>query len=480
MLKGLNLDINGFGLINEAHLEIGKINVVGGVNASGKSTASKILYCFLKAMSLNRKDYLLSAILPLINEYIKYMDNLDPCLDIDKDIPDRFTLEDDFSDIFKGYIDAKIIHEKIGNDYFEVPYDILGDMETEIEKICCILINKDEYGFDISSIIKDPEDLYADTDKAYSSVLKSLFKNESLLNFEGKSTFFNDSFKSYVSYEPTESQFENFRPDRGYNLKEKELSYDDFDDKFIYLSEGSFDFLKDIFYIDSISLFDLDYYINSKYNSNNVFGYKEHVEYLLKQLKTANDKSDLSEDMVIKMDSAKDKITNIIGGDIYRESKFHFLNISICEGYYFHPKDSDNSYNVNISSGIQQISIIQLLLENYKLISGSFLIIDEPEVNLHPDWQFKFAEILVLLAKELNITIYLNSHSPFFIEAIDAFTQFYDMQDDVNYYLTEESEMEGKYNFIKIESNELYKIYENLGNAYDLINQLRLRKRLEK
>ena len=86
----------------------------------------------------------------------------------------------------------------------------------------------------------------------------------------------------------------------------------------------------------------------------------------------------------------------------------------------------------------------------------------------------------MLLAKDLNITIYLNSHSPFFIEAIDAFTEFYDMKDDINYYLTEESENEGKYNFIKIDSNELYKIYENLGNAYDLINQLRLRKRLVK
>lgn len=105
------------------------------------------------------------------------------------------------------------------------------------------------------------------------------------------------------------------------------------------------------------------------------------------------------------------------------------------------------------------------------------MIIDEPEVNLHPEWQFKFAEILVLLAKELDITIYLNSHSPFFIEAIDAFTEFYDMQDEVNYYLTEESEVEGKYDFTKIPSNKLSKIYENLGNPYDLIDQLRLKKR---
>lgn len=86
------------------------------------------------------------------------------------------------------------------------------------------------------------------------------------------------------------------------------------------------------------------------------------------------------------------------------------------------------------------------------------MIIDEPEVNLHPEWQFRFAEILVILAKELDITIYLNSHSPTFIESIDAFSEFYDMEEDIYYYLTRESEIEGKFDFIKVNSNELYKI----------------------
>ena len=138
------------------------------------------------------------------------------------------------------------------------------------------------------------------------------------------------------------------------------------------------------------------------------------------------------------------------------------------------------TFNFDTPSGIKQIGIIQLLLLNGKLRKDGYLIIDEPEVNLHPEWQFKFAEILVLLAKDLNITIYLNSHSPFFIEAIDAFTEFYDMEEEITYYLTEESEVKGKYNFAKIKSDELYRIYDNLGNAYDLINQIRLRKKLDR
>ena len=63
MNNKLKLEIDGFGVINKAKIDVGKINVVGGVNSSGKSTVSKLLYCYLKAMSLTRKEYALKAIL---------------------------------------------------------------------------------------------------------------------------------------------------------------------------------------------------------------------------------------------------------------------------------------------------------------------------------------------------------------------------------------------------------------------------------
>ena len=43
--------IKNFGPINEANLNINKINIVAGVNASGKSLSSKLLFCFLTSMS---------------------------------------------------------------------------------------------------------------------------------------------------------------------------------------------------------------------------------------------------------------------------------------------------------------------------------------------------------------------------------------------------------------------------------------------
>ena len=123
------------------------------------------------------------------------------------------------------------------------------------------------------------------------------------------------------------------------------------------------------------------------------------------------------------------------------------------------------------SAGVKEIGIIQILLQNNKLKENSFLIIDEPEANLHPSWQIKFAEILVLLAKDLNIHIYLNSHSSMFIEAISLYAQYYGLLDETNFYLTED--IDDKYNFRKINPKSMGLVYENLTKPYDELDKLK-------
>ena len=123
------------------------------------------------------------------------------------------------------------------------------------------------------------------------------------------------------------------------------------------------------------------------------------------------------------------------------------------------------------SAGIKEIGLIQILLQNNKLKESSFLIIDEPEANLHPSWQIKYAEILVLLSKELNIHIYLNSHSPMFIEAISLYAQYYDLLDYINVYLTESAD--DKFNFRKINPKNMGLVYEDLTKPYDELDKLK-------
>ena len=84
------------------------------------------------------------------------------------------------------------------------------------------------------------------------------------------------------------------------------------------------------------------------------------------------------------------------------------------------------------------------------------------------------AEILVLLAKELDIRLYINSHSPFLIEALSLYSKYYGLLDETRFFLSEESDEEGKYVFVPIAINQLKRIYDNLGSSYDILDELKL------
>ena len=129
---------------------------------------------------------------------------------------------------------------------------------------------------------------------------------------------------------------------------------------------------------------------------------------------------------------------------------------------------------INIASGYKQIGLIQLLLSNKSISDGTWLILDEPEVNLHPGMQIELAKLLVQIAKELNVNIYLNSHSPFIIEAMEVFSKKEKIEDEVSFFLTDSIEdNENKFNLFEVKRDELNKIYDNLAEPYHILNSIR-------
>lgn len=540
IMGNLVMEVTDCMAIKQAKIEINKINVVGGVNGSGKSTLSRIFYSFLKGNSTKRREYALQNILDDINVIIDGINNEnndykllnlsinDNDAHIQKNIRKIIEIHEkhckmakiklaEMNNEMKSLIN-KIIHMLEENNYCNreeltiiyeskkkegiltiyddeflsfYPKDIIDDIKEYRNLLVWANIFSSIIG-KISSHENPHEDLFLMAGHfLLSEELQEIWKEQSkFYNLEKQWDYFLNTIHNYfptnyaIINSHLSSKMDRYFSDDNSDIsrdaveeilgKEKVLSNHDlvflygptiYNFRFYIDLNGSkidaYDylfnnFIDSICYVDHASLKDL----------SNGIGFL-HFEELIENLSNK-----INMDLNINQDvmDISEKIENTINGT-FNNYPQHFAR----------NKKRDNAIaDDHVSSGIKQIGIIQSLLLNNKLKKDGYLIIDEPEVNLHPDWQFKFAEILVLLANDLNITIYLNSHSPFFIEAIDAFTEFYDMQDDINYYLTEESEKKGKYNFIKIESDELYKIYENLGNSYDLINQLRLRKRLEK
>lgn len=103
--------------------------------------------------------------------------------------------------------------------------------------------------------------------------------------------------------------------------------------------------------------------------------------------------------------------------------------------------------------------MIERLLESGKLKQKDVLILDEPEIHLHPEWQLIYAETIVVLQKEFDLTVLVTTHSPYFLEAIEVYTRKYNLEEKTNYYLAVNEE----------ESCFMKDVTENLEEIYRLM-----------
>lgn len=71
----------------------------------------------------------------------------------------------------------------------------------------------------------------------------------------------------------------------------------------------------------------------------------------------------------------------------------------------------------NASSSIKQLAPLLLYLR-YRAKEGDLLIIDEPEMNLHPESQAKLLEILGMLVNA-GVKVLLTTHSPYFMSHLN-------------------------------------------------------------
>lgn len=170
--------------------------------------------------------------------------------------------------------------------------------------------------------------------------------------------------------------------------------------------------------------------------------------------------------------SAKEKLVevykileNVVDGDIYKDSR---------GDYYLSSKKLKKPIFINnISTGLKSFVIIKMLLERGELKEKDVLILDEPEIHLHPQWQTYYAELIVLLQKYFNLTIIITTHSPYFLDAIEVFSAQHKISDSVNYYL---SEIEDDYT-VKVNdvTNNIEAIYKKLSDPMQQLENLRNR-----
>jgi predicted ATPase len=119
------------------------------------------------------------------------------------------------------------------------------------------------------------------------------------------------------------------------------------------------------------------------------------------------------------------EIKNIISGQ---------FKVAEQGGSIVYVKDKHSIKGANIASGIKSFGILQLLIDSY-LNAGTLLVIDEPEVHLHPKWVIDYVQIITLLCKA-GVPILISSHSPYLIETLYRIKEHQGegMQDKIGFY----------------------------------------------
>jgi len=129
--------------------------------------------------------------------------------------------------------------------------------------------------------------------------------------------------------------------------------------------------------------------------------------------------------------------------------------------FIFKKEDKDIELS-NVAMGIKYFGILQVLSNSNYLYKGQILILDEPEVHLHPQWQLKLAEVIVDLVKQ-GVKILINSHSPYMIEALQRYGQKANIP--IDFYLADD------YKIVE-DKESLSKIFAKLSEPFDEFDKM--------
>jgi predicted ATP-dependent endonuclease of OLD family len=93
---------------------------------------------------------------------------------------------------------------------------------------------------------------------------------------------------------------------------------------------------------------------------------------------------------------------------------------------------------LDCATGVKSFSILQLLLKNGFLRKDTLLIVDEPEVHLHPQWIVEYARLILLLHKEIGVKFFIASHSTDMVGALKEIAPIVGVT-DLNFYVAEDA-----------------------------------------
>lgn len=405
--KKMNINIKNIGMIEKTiePISFEGITVVAGKNNTGKSTISKLLYGVYHS---------LYNIETSINDYIKeqirsYIFQLLPARMLGRfyrnrslnEIIDRLLVINDKNCVFTE------LNKLIDENELDVDKDVVNETVEKVHQIIHENPNK------IKNIVIN--NVFEDIFKEKINNMYNESDNKGQIEFVLKN--------KKILFEFSNNKLSNFQTETGSEKVLHDATY--------------YDGPHNIDYVERFAVPAFDYQ-------------SDFYEKIRKKNKKGYDSIKVSESLA----------------DLFREfEKFGNLDIDFDEGAIRIKSMKEPISVLSLSNGLKTITMLKNLFLNGNIIEKDVLILDEPEINLHPEWQIVLAHILVLIQKRLSLTILISTHSPYFLTAIDTYAYIEKVQDKCRYYVAEEKKDSGG-SVVRNVTEEIDEVYETLSQPY--------------
>ena len=431
----MRLEISNFAKIGNADLKFNGITVIAGENNTGKTTVGKILFCVFNSLcdlerQINRR--IESEIRKLCSRYLRNI-------------------------VFMSHRITKI---EAGT--YSIPRTSEEICASIAEEICKIYPEEFSFQFLKKLIMRYFEDyklVYReDADEAINELYTALvnvinYDREKVMN-EMVYQFFDLNFSSQIHPLTNDSDLTKIK----LVVKNNPISIS-FSTDFLEL-QGNVNIMHEAYLLDDP--FVIDSLQAQRYTG--VRNANRPRDFLVNKISSYDDQPGSVFDTI----NAKEKIADImkiistiVPGEITTKGG----RWTLTSKYFDTPVDFNN-----LSAGLKSFVLLKMLLGKGILKEKDILILDEPEIHLHPDWQIKYAELIVLLQKKFDLSIVVTTHSRDFLEAIDLYSRKYNISDNCNYYLAQQTSGISTFNDV---TDDLTLIYRQLISPSRLLDKLR-------
>lgn len=400
-----NIEIKNLGRVRHAKLHLAPFTVIAGANSSGKSFISRALYSFFSTINKDHvtSDTIASVMRARALVRAAYSSVYEPSSIVQS--------------LFYSLSELLVVLESQINDQFgDCTYleqhtrsilldEHISQIEHYFQQLIAEVDNKKKY--------IDFKDRLALANRAIKQ-LKQNIKNPSKILSNKFESGFNEALKENFqvanlsdlkSFSAKEEELINF--DFG-SLGEIKIQKEDIEFELTHSGIDEFQSLYNVVFIESPIYWKLRkplaraklprFFRSSHRDSDGLSGVPKYF-YDLIDLVDENIKSNSRSEGLAKLEK---KLNSVLGGE---------LDISESGDIFFTDSESAQNVNINLTAtGITNLGLIGLLLKRNVIAKGSFVFVDEPEVNLHPAWQKVMIETLYQLSLN-GINVVIASHS---------------------------------------------------------------------